>query len=92
MKSECYCPRFSCESCVSNDKRFRYEKEDNCIVGGGVVHGCIESCPIRQSGEFQLKPYTKEQLAKIAMQGVITGPVTTERHAKRHAKQKGGRR
>jgi hypothetical protein len=91
MKSECYCPKFSCESCVSNDKRFRYEKEDNCIVDGGVVHGCIESCPIRQSGEFQLKPYTKEQLAHLACSGTVT-LVTGERHKKRHAKKKGGKR
>ena len=93
MKSECFCPHYSCESSTKPDKRFRFEKnEENMICGGGLVHGCIESCPIRQSGEIQLKPYTKEQLARIAMQGIIKGPVTTERHAKRHAKKKGGKR
>ena len=87
MKSDCYCEHFSCEGCVKNDRRFRFEKnEDNMICGGGVIMGNIESCPIRQSGEFQLKPYTLEQLGKVACQQVV------ERHAKRHNKKKGGRR
>ena len=92
MRSDCYCEHFSCETSTKPDKRFRFEKnEDNMICGGGLVHGCIESCPIRQSGEFQLKPYTKEQLARLACSGTVT-LVTGERHAKRHAKKKGGKR
>lgn len=93
MRSECYCKSYSCESATKPDKRFRFEKnEENMICGGGLVHGCIESCPIRQSGEYQMKPYTKEQLGYLACQGSVSGPVATERHKKRHAKKKGGSR
>lgn len=106
-RSECYCPNYSCESVtehigsgrkpedfrVSNCKKFRFEKKDNSICGGGVVNGCIEECPIRLSGEFQLRPYTKQQLADIALKQTVDKPVwTNERHAKRHAKKKGGKR
>lgn len=52
-KSECFCPGHSCESVldktetgyvVSTNRRFRFDKEDNVIVNGGVVENDIPTC------------------------------------------------
>jgi len=58
----CYCIGNSCEEVVqkvgeeyvvSNDTRFNFIKEDNCIVDGGVVDMDIPTCrATKQEGEY----------------------------------------
>ena len=60
-RSECFCSGHSCEPCLNKvdsggyetalDKRFRFDKIDNCIVGGGIVGGSIGDCEIRLARE-----------------------------------------
>ena len=78
-RSECYCRNYSCESNIKQGNRFRFEKEDNVICGGSIVDGTIENCPIRQSGEFKLKPYTAEQLGEVACKVLIEKPKKKKR-------------
>jgi hypothetical protein len=94
-KEYCKCAKYSCEAIMehvgngyksedyrlSKTRRFRFIKnEEGMIYDREIVNGTIDSCTL------------KADMANIAMQGIVTGPVTTERHAKRHAKKKGGKR
>jgi hypothetical protein len=70
-KSNCFCEKFSCEVTTKENFRFQYEKEDNAICNGYHVNESIENCPIRQSGEFQLKPLSKQnKLGKYVLDKV----------------------
>jgi len=64
MKAECYCFGNSCERSVNEGKRFNFQKDGNCIVGGGEVNGDIPSCRATKKDYFDNVNDFKEFLAR----------------------------
>ena len=65
-KSECFCSidqhhGYSCEQTVNPNTRFRFDKEDDVIIGGREVPNDIANCELKCRVQFKDKEtYFKE--------------------------------